>query len=92
MNPLHGGGATAHRQVGPIVTRRATGQIVRGHPAEIVLNGVGHTLAALPDLAAAPAPVSVTALSTSPSESLRSVAALHWALACLRTRRLSRDM
>jgi len=57
------------------------GQIVRGHPAEIVLNGVGHALAALPDLAGAPAPVSVAALSTSPSESLRSVAALHWALA-----------
>jgi hypothetical protein len=33
------------------------GQIVRGHPAEIVLNGVGHALAALPDLAAAPARV-----------------------------------
>ncbi len=46
-----------------------------------MLNGVGHTLAALPDLAAAPAPVSDTALSTSPSESLCSVAALHWALA-----------
>ena len=57
------------------------GQIVRGQPAEIVLNGVGHALAALPDLAGAPAPVSVAALSTSPSESLRSVAALHWALA-----------
>src|SRR5450755_4922804 len=25
MNPLHAGGATARRQVGPIVTRRATG-------------------------------------------------------------------
>jgi hypothetical protein len=32
------------------------GQIVRGHPAEIVLNGVGHALAALPDLAGAPCP------------------------------------
>jgi hypothetical protein len=57
------------------------GQIVRRHPAEIVLNGVGHALAALPDLAGAPALVSIAALSTSPSESLRSVAALHWALA-----------
>lgn len=57
------------------------GQIVRGHPAEIVLNGVGHALAALPDLAGAPASASVGALSASPSESLRAVAALHWALA-----------
>jgi hypothetical protein len=58
------------------------GQIVRGHPAETVLNGVGSALAALPDLEGAPASVSVSALSTSPSESLRAVAALHWALAC----------
>ena len=36
------------------------GQIVRGHPAEIVLN--------------------VAALSTSPPESLRAIAALHWTL------------
>jgi hypothetical protein len=55
------------------------GQIVRGRPAESALNGVGHALAALPDLSGATAPVSVGALSTSPSESLRAVAALHWA-------------
>jgi hypothetical protein len=55
-------------------------QTVRGHPAEIVLNGVAHALAALPSLAGAPSAVSIASLINSPSESLRSAGALHWTL------------
>lgn len=55
-------------------------QIVRGQPAETVLNGVAHALAALPSLARAPLPVTVASLVNSPSRSLRSVGTLHWAL------------
>src|SRR5450631_1320198 len=42
MNPLHGGGATARRQVGPIVTRRATGRVLAGLPGQLA--GAGFTL------------------------------------------------
>jgi hypothetical protein len=55
-------------------------QIVRGQPAEIVLNGVAHALAALSSLAGAPPSVAVASLINSPSLSLRSAGALHWAL------------
>jgi transcriptional regulator with XRE-family HTH domain len=55
-------------------------QIVRGQPAEIVLNGVAHALAALPSLTGAPPSVAVASLINSPSPSLRSAGILHWAL------------
>ena len=55
-------------------------QIVRRRPAEAVLNGVGHALAALPSLAGAPASVSLVALFNSSSDSLRAVGALHWTM------------
>jgi hypothetical protein len=55
-------------------------QIVRTRPAETVLNGVAHATAALPSLAGAPSSMSVAALITDLSESLRAVGALHWTL------------
>jgi transcriptional regulator with XRE-family HTH domain len=59
---------------------RIAAQIVRGQPAEIVLNGVAHALAALPSLTGAPPSVAVASLINSLSQSLRSVGTLHWAL------------
>lgn len=56
-------------------------EITRGRPAETVLDGVAHALAALPSLPAAPHPMSVTTLARSGSQSLRAIGALHWALA-----------
>ena len=55
-------------------------QILQGRPDETVLNGVAHAIAAVPSLSGAPTSVSIRALASSPSESMRSVSALHWAL------------
>jgi hypothetical protein len=56
-------------------------EITRGRPAETVLDGVAHALAALPSLPAAPHPMSVSILARSNSQSLRAIGAVHWALA-----------
>jgi uncharacterized protein YutE (UPF0331/DUF86 family) len=56
-------------------------QIVQGKPEETVLNGVAHALAALPSLAGAPTSLAIPALVSSPSESIRAIGALHWAIA-----------
>lgn len=56
-------------------------QIVQGKQEETVLNGVAHALAALPSLSGAPTSLSIPALVNSPSESMRAIGALHWAVA-----------
>jgi len=55
-------------------------QIVRNQPSEEVLNGVAHSIAALRSLADAPATMSITALAGAPSEPIRAVGAMYWAL------------
>lgn len=53
--------------------------ILRARPSESVLHSVAQSPAALPKITDDPAQLSIDALPTSASESLRAVAAVHWA-------------
>jgi hypothetical protein len=56
-------------------------EILRGRPDEEVLNGVATAVSVLPSVDGGPATLSIPALVGSPSESIRAIGAMHWALA-----------
>ena len=55
-------------------------EIVRDRPGEAALNGVATAISALPSTDGGPVTLSIPALAASPSESMRAVGAMHWAV------------
>jgi hypothetical protein len=59
---------------------RLASEIVRVRPGEVVLNGVANAISVLSSTDGGPVTLTITALAGSPSESMRAVGAMHWAL------------